>query len=59
MIADNFLAILACPICTKSVTRTDDGSYLVCTDCKLSFPVKEGIAVMLAGEALQHGVADQ
>ncbi len=49
------LEILACPKCKQPVEeQTRDGNeYLVCTaqDCRLAYPVRDEIPVMLIDEA--------
>ena len=45
------LEILACPDDHHSPVR-EEGDYLVCTECRRRFPVKDGIPVMLLEEAL-------
>jgi uncharacterized protein YbaR (Trm112 family) len=49
------LEILACPKCKQPVEeKTRDGNeYLVCTaqDCRLAYPVRDEIPVMLIDEA--------
>jgi len=45
------LDILACPKCKGEVTLSDDGSGLICDECKLLYPVKDDIPVMLIDEA--------
>lgn len=51
----DLLEILACPKCKQPVEeRTRDGQeFLVCTaaDCRLAYPVRDGIPVMLVAEA--------
>lgn len=44
------LEILACPVCKESVK--EEGEFLICARCRKKYPVKEGIPVMLAEEAL-------
>jgi uncharacterized protein YbaR (Trm112 family) len=44
------LAILACPLDKKPVTR--QGDYLVCEECQRHYPIRDGIPVMLIDEAL-------
>lgn len=44
------LELLRCPRCGSGVR--EEGAWLVCTPCKLRYPVREGIPVMLAGEAV-------
>jgi uncharacterized protein YbaR (Trm112 family) len=47
------LEILACPVC-KGPLRKDESS-LVCTSCRLRYPIRDGIPVLLADEAEQTG----
>jgi uncharacterized protein len=47
------LEILACPVCKGSL-RMDELS-LVCTSCRLRYPIRDGIPVLLAEEAEQTG----
>lgn len=48
---DELLKILACPACKGGLQLTDAGDGLVCNACRLKYPVKDGIPVMLSGEA--------
>lgn len=45
------LDILACPLCKGPLKLTADKSELVCKNDALAFPVRDGIPVMLEGEA--------
>jgi uncharacterized protein len=45
------LAILACPKCKGDIRLTDKGDGLVCPACKLMYPIKDDIPVMLIEEA--------
>jgi uncharacterized protein YbaR (Trm112 family) len=45
------LAILACPKCKGDIRLTDKGDGLVCPTCKLMYPIKDDIPVMLIEEA--------
>ena len=45
------LSILACPKCKGDVKLTESGDGLVCPACKLKYPVREDIPVMLVDEA--------
>lgn len=54
------LEILACPKCKgdinlteKSMNRKEDG--LICENCRLLYPVRDGIPVMLIDEATKVG----
>lgn len=48
------LEILACPRCRGPVTPVGQGPVegLACAACRVVYPVREGIPVMLADEAL-------
>ena len=46
-------AILACPRCKGDLR--DEESELVCAPCKLAFPIRDDIPVMLVDEARQLG----
>lgn len=45
------LDILACPKCKGDVKLTENKDGLVCNTCKLKYPVKDDIPVMLIDEA--------
>jgi uncharacterized protein YbaR (Trm112 family) len=47
MISEELLAILACPACKGDLDPDTDKSALLCRPCALSFPVQDGIPVML------------
>ena len=47
------LAILACPKCKGDITLNDKGDGLVCRTCKLMYPIKDDIPVMLIDEAIK------
>lgn len=50
MIDKDLLQIIACPVCTGNLK--DENDFLLCTDCRRRYPVKEGIPVLLEEEAL-------
>jgi uncharacterized protein YbaR (Trm112 family) len=45
------LEILACPKCKGDIQLTEDESGLVCDACKLKYPIRDDIPVMLIDEA--------
>jgi len=47
------LAILACPKCKGDIALTEKGDGLVCRACKLMYPIKDDIPVMLIDEAVK------
>ncbi len=48
---DRLLEILVCPSCRGSLEHKERRHVLVCTDCGLQYPVRDGIPVMLVEEA--------
>lgn len=53
MIDQELLKILACPACETrpQVQLDEENQRLICTVCKRSYPIKEGIPIMLVEEA--------
>jgi len=47
------LEILVCPVCKGPLENRATASELVCRGCKLAYPVKDDIPVMLEDEARQ------
>ena len=47
------LDILVCPICKASLDYRKAEAELVCKPCKLAFPVRDDIPIMLEDEARQ------
>jgi uncharacterized protein YbaR (Trm112 family) len=50
-ISKELLDILACPKCKGDVQLTEKQDGLVCNACKLMYPIKDDIPVMLIDEA--------
>jgi len=51
-ISKELLDILACPKCKGEIFLNQDGEGLVCKTCKLMYPIREEIPVMLIDEAI-------
>lgn len=47
------LDILACPKCKGDIKLTENGDGLVCDACKLKYPIKDDIPMMLIDEAVK------
>ncbi len=45
------LEILVCPVCKGPLDYRKPGAELVCKACRLAYPVKDDIPVMLQDEA--------
>jgi len=58
VLSKDLLDILACPKCVREQNCTGDLEYneekqqLICRHCKLIYPIKDNIPVMLIDEAL-------
>lgn len=50
-IDNNVLSVLACPKCKNEVTLAHDERGLVCEACRVVYPVRDGVPVMLVEEA--------
>ncbi len=50
-LSNELFAILVCPACKGGVEPVDGGTGLLCRACRLRYPVREGIPVMLLDEA--------
>lgn len=49
------LEILVCPLCKGPLDYRKDAAELVCKACRLAFPIKDDIPIMLEDEARQFG----
>lgn len=46
------LAVLVCPKCRGPLENREAEGFLVCTTCRLQYPVRDEIPIMLVDEAL-------
>jgi uncharacterized protein YbaR (Trm112 family) len=53
-VSQELLDILVCPKCKGDITLTQGGDGLVCRACRLVYPIREDIPVMLIDEALPY-----
>lgn len=51
LVAPDLLEIMQCPSCGGALVERVDLSSLVCAQCGLAYPVRDGIPVMLIEEA--------
>ena len=51
-IKKELLDILCCPKCKGDIELNSQGDGLVCRRCKLLYPIKDDIPIMLIDEAL-------
>ncbi len=51
LLPDGLLEIMQCPSCTGTLAEVENPPSLVCQDCGLSYPVEDGIPVMLIDQA--------
>ncbi|MCX8042502.1 MAG: Trm112 family protein [Desulfobacterota bacterium] len=52
-ISKELLEILACPKCKGEIYLNDAGDGLICDACKLLYPIKDDIPIMLIDEAVK------
>ncbi|MBI5181843.1 MAG: Trm112 family protein [Nitrospirae bacterium] len=52
-VTKELLEILACPKCKGDVRINEKGDGLVCDKCKVMYPIKDDIPVMLIDEAIK------
>ncbi|MGA7180542.1 MAG: Trm112 family protein [Thiobacillaceae bacterium] len=45
------LDILACPVCKGSLIYRKEAKELICSPCRLAYPIRDDIPVMLPEEA--------
>jgi uncharacterized protein YbaR (Trm112 family) len=57
VISQELLEILACPRCHTRIQFTEP-DRLVCPNCKVRYPVVDGIPVMLIDEAIPEAGAE-
>lgn len=50
-LSEQLLAILVCPKCKGDLEYQTEQSRLVCNHCRLSYPVRDDIPIMLIDEA--------
>jgi uncharacterized protein YbaR (Trm112 family) len=54
VIDKQLLEILACPKCKGDIVMNEGGDGLICKSCKLVYPIRDDIPVMLIDEALPY-----
>ncbi len=52
------IEMIACPECQSRLSYNKEDKELVCSNCQLAFPVRDGIPVMLVEEA-RHLTTDK
>ena len=52
-VSQELLEILACPKCKGDVKLNAQADGLVCSTCRLVYPIRDDIPVMLIDEALK------
>jgi len=51
MISEQLLELLVCPVCHDRLVVVPERDGLTCERCRLLFPIRNGIPVMLPDEA--------
>jgi uncharacterized protein YbaR (Trm112 family) len=52
-IDQRLLEILACPKCKGDLVITKENDGLICNSCKLLYPIRDDIPIMLIDEAIK------
>jgi hypothetical protein len=52
-ISPELLEILACPKCKGDIRLNEKGDGLVCSSCRLLYPIQDDIPIMLIDEAIK------
>jgi len=52
MITADLLEILVCPACRQSLTVRENGAALQCSGCTKTYPVRDGIPILLVDQAI-------
>jgi protein gp37/uncharacterized protein YbaR (Trm112 family) len=50
----NLLDRLVCPACKKPLAWNDDFEWMTCMECRLRYPIRNGIPVLLLEEAIRE-----
>ena len=50
-VRSELMELLACPKCKQKVELTDEGDFIHCNHCRLCYPMRDDIPVMLIDEA--------
>ncbi len=53
MLPEKLLDVLACPACKGAIAYDSENDRVCCPACRLAYPVRDGIPVMLADEATE------
>lgn len=58
MLNKEMLSILACPECKGDLVlvKKEDNEFLKCERCKLLYPIKDDIPILLEDEAIKEEV---
>jgi uncharacterized protein YbaR (Trm112 family) len=50
-ISEDFLSILACPICKQPLELSEDGNFLISRESKKVYKIEDGIPILLVDES--------
>jgi uncharacterized protein YbaR (Trm112 family) len=51
-LSPELLELLVCPRCKGALEYQAEAARLVCASCRLAYPVRDGIPIMLVDEAV-------
>ena len=59
MLDKKLLEILCCPKCKGDLVHDEENQQLICESCRLKYPIKDDIPVMLIDEAEEYNVSTE
>ncbi len=52
-LSKEFVDMLCCPICKESIEQDENGEYLICKRCKVKYPIKDNIPILIIGKEIK------
>jgi uncharacterized protein YbaR (Trm112 family) len=53
MIKKELLDIICCPACHGDLILSKDKKFLICSKCRIKYPIKEDIPILLIEESIK------
>ncbi len=47
------IEIICCPVCKSALKEDKSGKFLICDRCKIKYPIKDDIPILLVEEAIK------
>ncbi len=46
------IEVICCPVCRGNLKEDENGKFLICNNCKIKYPVKDDIPVLIVDEGI-------